>query len=183
MYSPMRNWQNIFSWNATNPFLSKKEKTLPSLSSISPIELLPKETFRNKENFQKYFLEFSSNGQKVGKIILQVFEDVGAMGESFKDFITMREGFGYKGSRMYAVHPGEWCLIGDLLFKQCSSEMNLQEETALKEIEDENNDVCFPQNEELLITTKTKPPRIHEGDHSVPAVKVLINYISFNFEY
>lgn len=49
--------------------------------------------------------------------LLQVLGGAGLAGKEFECLVTGRNGYGYKGSRVYACCKDEWCLLGDMLFQ------------------------------------------------------------------
>lgn len=60
-------------------------------------------------------------------VLPKVFEDASSFGPCFRKLVTMEDGFGYKGSRVYAIFPGEWCLLGDVLYQMDLPGVSLNE--------------------------------------------------------
>lgn len=48
----------------------------------------------------------------------QAQEAAGQAAQEFESLVKGQEGFGYKGSRVYACCKDEWCLLGDLLYQE-----------------------------------------------------------------
>ncbi|KAG0711101.1 putative uncharacterized transposon-derived protein F52C9.6 [Chionoecetes opilio] len=63
-----------------------------------------------------FFMEFSCLDKPLGRVVIKVLRGAGEAGLEFKYLVTGQNGFGYKGSRVYASCKDEWCLLGDLLY-------------------------------------------------------------------
>ncbi|XP_053628747.2 uncharacterized protein [Cherax quadricarinatus] len=65
---------------------------------------------------KNFFIDFSLQDQPLGRIVIKVLEGTGQLGSEFEALLTGRNGFGYKGSRVFACCQNEWILLGDLLY-------------------------------------------------------------------
>ncbi|XP_063860067.1 uncharacterized protein LOC135100755 [Scylla paramamosain] len=64
------------------------------------------------------FMKFSCMDEELGRVVIKVQEEAGQAAVEFESLVTGQEGFGYKGSRVYACCKDEWCLLGDLLYQE-----------------------------------------------------------------
>ncbi|XP_076033117.1 peptidyl-prolyl cis-trans isomerase-like [Oratosquilla oratoria] len=64
-----------------------------------------------------FFLQFSSGGKTLGRVIFKISTQAGEPGREFTSLITGERGYGYRGSRMYACCQDSWCLLGDILYR------------------------------------------------------------------
>ncbi|XP_045131212.1 uncharacterized protein LOC123516143 isoform X2 [Portunus trituberculatus] len=63
-------------------------------------------------------MEFSNISEALGRVVIKAQEGAGQAAVEFESLVTGQEGFGYKGSRVYACCKDEWCLLGDLLYQE-----------------------------------------------------------------
>lgn len=85
-------------------------KPQPALSS--PVPVSP-----TSNRGKQFFLEFSCQNVPLGRVVIKVLEGAGSAGKEFEFLVTGRNGYGYKGSRVYACCKDEWCLLGDMLYQ------------------------------------------------------------------
>lgn len=78
----------------------------------------PRNFFPVPDTEKSFFMEFSCANQPLGRIVIKVLDGAGQAGLEFESLVTGKEGFGYKGSRVYACCNNEWCLMGDLLYQE-----------------------------------------------------------------
>ncbi|XP_071525925.1 uncharacterized protein [Panulirus ornatus] len=96
--------------SVTSPILSSPQPS-PSPSRRFP-GIIPGASSSSKQ----FFVEFATLDEPVGKVVIKVLEGAGRLGSEFESLITGKNGFGYKGSRVFACCQNEWCLMGDLLY-------------------------------------------------------------------
>lgn len=63
------------------------------------------------------FMDFAVDGQDVGRVVFQLRRDIcPKTAENFRQLCTMEKGFGYKGSRVHNVLPGNFVQAGDIVY-------------------------------------------------------------------